>query len=62
MVQIIKLNINGEIDEVSVSTKKNEKFSLNNLKKELHITSKHFKEQQEWELDNNRILKLFGVT
>jgi transcription elongation factor S-II len=60
MVQIIKLNINGEVDEVSVSTKKNEKFSLNNLKKELHITSKHFKEQQEWELDNNRILKLFG--
>ena len=60
MVKIIKLNINGEVDEVSVSCKKNEKFNLNNLKRELHINNKHFKEQHEWELDNNRILKLYG--
>ena len=61
MVKIIKLNINGEVDEVSVSCKKNEN-SINNLKRELHINNKHFKEQHEWELDNNRIFKLYGQT
>jgi len=60
MVKLIKLNINGEVDEVSVNFKKNEKFSLSNLKRELLINNKNFKEQHEWELDNNRVLKLFG--
>ena len=26
----------------------------------MHINNKNFKEQHEWELDNNRILKLYG--
>jgi transcription elongation factor S-II len=60
MVKLIKLNISGEVDEVSVNFKKNEKFSLNNLKRELLINNKNFKEQHEWDLDNNKVLKLFG--
>jgi transcription elongation factor S-II len=60
MVKIIKLNISGEIGEVSINLKKNEKFNLINIKRELLINNKHFKEQYEWELDNNRVLKLLG--
>jgi transcription elongation factor S-II len=60
MVRIIKLNTIGEVDEVNLSLKKNEKFTLSTIKKELLIDSKYFKEQCEWELENEKILKIFG--
>ncbi len=60
MVKLIRLNTSGDVDEVNINLKKNEKFSLTNIRKELLVESKNFKEQHEWELDNNRVLKLFG--
>lgn len=60
MVKLIRLNTSGDVDEVNINIKKNEKFSSTNVRKELLVESKHFKEQHEWELENGRVLKLFG--
>ena len=60
MVKVIKLNVSGDVDEVNVSLKKNEKFNLSLLKTELQISDKNFKLQHEWDLDNKKNLKLLG--
>ena len=62
MVKLIKLNVTGDVDEVNVSLKKNEKFNLSLLKTELQISDKNFKLQHEWDLDNKKTLKLLGRT
>ena len=40
MVKLIKLNITGEVGEVNISLKKNEKYNLNTIKSELQISKK----------------------
>ena len=60
MVKLIKLNVSGDVDEVNVSLKKNEKYNLSLLKTELQISDKTFKLQHEWDLDNKKVLKLLG--
>ena len=58
MVKLIKLNITGEVGEVNISLKKNEKYNLNTIKSELQISKKSFKLQHEWEIENKKVLRL----
>ena len=60
MVKVIKLKITGDVDEINISLKKNEKYNLSLIKTELQISDKSFKLQHEWDLDNKKILKLLG--
>lgn len=60
MVKLIKLNITGEVGEVNISLKKNEKYNLNTIKSELQISKKSFKLQHEWEIENKKVLRLLG--
>ena len=43
MVKIIKLNINGEVNDINISLKKKEKFNLNLIKTQLDIKNDDFK-------------------
>ena len=60
MVKVIKLKITGDVDEINLSFKKNEKYNLSLIKTELQISDKSFKLQHEWDLDNKKFLKLLG--
>ena len=60
MVKLIKLRIGGDVDEVNVNLKKNEKYNLALLKTELQVTDKSFKLQHEWEIESRRVLRILG--
>jgi DNA-directed RNA polymerase subunit M/transcription elongation factor TFIIS len=60
MVKLIKLNINGEINEINININKNEKYNLESIKTELNITSNKFKIQHEWDIENNKTIRLLG--
>tara|TARA_B100000795_G_scaffold261036_1_gene237449 strand:- start:490 stop:1590 length:1101 start_codon:yes stop_codon:yes gene_type:complete len=62
MVKIIKLSINGDVDEININIKTKEKYNINLIKSQLDISSKYFKLQHEWEIDNNKTLKLLGIS
>ena len=60
MVKLIKLRIGGDVDEINVNLKKNEKYNLTLLKTELQISDKSFKLQHEWEIEGRKVLRLLG--
>ena len=60
MVFIIRLSVNGNIDEENIYTKKNEIFKIEKLKNKINIDDTDFIELYKWELEKKKILKLFG--
>jgi len=60
MVFTIKLSINGDIEEVDIFTKEEENYDFEKFKSKIDIEEKDFEELYHWELENNKVLKLFG--
>lgn len=61
MVYIIKLSINGDIDEVNIYSKKNENFDIDKLKEKINIDDSNFIELYQWDLEKKKNLHLFGL-
>ena len=59
MVSIIKLSINGDIEELNIYTKKNEQFKFETFLDKLS-SEQDIKELHQWELEKKKVLKLFG--
>ena len=59
MVKIIKLNFDGDLDEVNINIK-NDKFNLSLIKESLKIEDDNFKEHYECDVGDMCILKLLG--
>jgi transcription elongation factor S-II len=60
MVFIIKLSINGDIDEENIFTKKGENYEFKTLKSKINNDENDLEELYQWELEKNKVLKLFG--
>jgi transcription elongation factor S-II len=62
MVFIIKLSINGDIEEVNIFTKIGENYEFENFKSKINDIDNdtEFEELYKWELEKNKVLKLFG--
>jgi transcription elongation factor S-II len=60
MVFIIKLSINGDIEEVNIFTKAGENYDFENFKSKINNEEKDFEELYQWELEKKKVLKLFG--
>ena len=59
MVSVIKLSINGDIDEVNIYTKKSEQFKLESFLSKLN-NEQEIEELYQWDLEKKKVLKLFG--
>nr|QDY51860.1 transcription factor S-II [Mimiviridae sp. ChoanoV1] len=60
MVFIIRLSVNGNIDEENIYTKKNEIFDLDKFKDKINMEDSDFVELYKWSLEKKKVLKLFG--
>ena len=58
MVFVIKLVINGDIDEQNIYTKKTENYNFENFKEK--INEDDIQELYQWDLEKKKVLKLFG--
>jgi transcription elongation factor S-II len=58
MVFIIKLSVNGDIEETNIYSKKMENYTLEKFKTK--INEDELEELHHWELEKKKILKLFG--
>ena len=58
MVFVIKLAINGDIDEQNIYTKKTENYNFDKFKEK--INEDEIEELYQWDLEKKKVLKLFG--
>ena len=59
MVKIIKLNYDGDLDELNLSIK-DKKYKFQLVKELLNIDNNNFKEQHEWDIGKMGIIKILG--
>ena len=57
MVSIIKLSVNGDIEEINIYSKKMEIYTFEKFKTKINDD---FEELHHWDLEKKKVLKLFG--